>query len=422
MAMPLTVRQGSGTTAVMINDPKVRRIALASVAGAVAVAGLGWLALQDTFFRMAVHPPGRFASTPAPPPPDYSKPESWAARPGVPPPGAWETPWGVDVFFIHPASAFDGKDWNTAIDDPASSTRLLERVLPNHAGPFAKAGAFYAPRYRQASLWSEMNVGGEGDGAFLLAYKDVLDAFDRYVAQDNRGRGVIIAGVGQGGLYAQKLLTDRFQSEPMKQRLAAAYIIDAALLADAPGKMFSQPVCQTVQDIHCVIAWKTVIAGADAGAFRDRSPVWTADGKIAASKGHPLLCVNPVSWTSSDALAPRTSHLGGAHATGMADFDPKIIPGAVSARCRDGVLEVERPSSPELQADGGWGGRYKTPDHNLFYADILTNAADRARVASVWLDQNGAKPAPPLPPPTSLEDEEIHRPDGVVEPVPGSDN
>ena len=418
--MPLTIRQGSGTAAVMINDLKVRRIALASVAGAVAALGLGWLALQDTFFRMAVHPPGRFASTPAPNPPDYSKPESWAVRPAAPPPGAWETPWGVDVFFIHPSSAFDGDDWNVAIDDPAASDRLLNRILPNQGAPFAKLGAFYAPRYRQASIWSEMNVGGEGDGAFLLAYKDVLDAFDHYVAQDNRGRGVIVAGVGQGGFYAQKLIADRFQGEPMKQRLAAAYIVDAALPADAPGAMFSQPVCQSAQEIHCVVAWKSIMAGDDAAAFRGHSPVWTADGRVGASKGHPLICVNPISWTASEALAPRTGHLGGARATGMADFDPKVISQAVSARCRDGVLEVERPSAPELQADGGWGGRYKTPDYNLFYADILTNAADRARAASVWLDQNGAKPAQPLPPPTSLAEEGIHRPDGVVEPVPDS--
>ncbi|HEX5005761.1 MAG TPA: DUF3089 domain-containing protein [Hyphomonadaceae bacterium] len=406
----------------MFNDPRLRRIALASVAGGVAVLGLGWLALQDTFFRMAVHPPGRFATTPAPTAPDYSKRDSWAARPALPPPGAWETPWGIDVFFIHPASSFDGDDWNVAIDDTDSSQRLLDRILPNQGAPFAKVGPFYAPRYRQASLWSEMNVGGEGDGAFLLAYKDVLDAFDRYVAQDNRARGVIIAGVGQGGLYAQRLLADRFQKEPMKQRLAAAYIIDAALPADAPGKAFSQPVCQSAQEIHCVVAWKTTIAGAEGEAFRDRSPIWTEDGRIAASRGHPLVCVNPLSWMSGNALAPRTSHLGGARATGMADLDPKIIPQAVSTRCRDGVLEVERPSAPELQADGGWGGRYKTPDYNLFYADILTNAADRARAASVWLDQNGAKPAQPLPPPTSLAEEGIHRPDGVVEPVPGSDN
>jgi hypothetical protein len=106
----------------------------------------------------------------------------------------------------------------------------------------------------------------------------------------------------------------------------------------------------------------------------------------------------------------------------MADFDPKIIPQAVSTRCKDGVLEVERPSAPELQADGRWGGRYKTPYYNLFYADVLTNAADRARAASAWLDQNGAKPAQPLPPPTSLADEEIHRPDGVVDPVPQAAN
>lgn len=404
----------------MLRDPKVRRIVLASAAGAVAALGLGWLLFQNSFFRMAVHPPGRFASTPAPLPPDYSKPQAWALRPAQLPPGGWETPWGVDVFFIHPTSAYAGDDWNAAIDDTAASTRLLNRILPNHAGPFLRVGPVYAPRYRQAALWSEIDVGGEGDGAFLLAYNDILAAFDAYLSRDNRSRGIIIAGVGQGGLYAQKLLADRFQSEPLKQRLAAAYIIDAALPADASGALFPQPVCQAPDEIHCVIAWKSIVAGEGASAFRDRSPVWGADGRIAASKGRPLVCVNPLTWSSRDNLAPRTAHLGGARASGMTDLDPKIVSGAVSTRCRDGVLEVEHPSAPELQGSGGWGARYKAPDHNLFYADIVTNAAVRSRAASVWLDQHGAKPAPPLPPPTSLEEEGIHRPDGVVEPVPGS--
>ena len=43
---------------------------------------------------------------------------------------------------------------------------------------------------------------------------------------DNRHRGIVLAGIGQGGLYAQRLLADRFQTEPLKGRLAAAYILD----------------------------------------------------------------------------------------------------------------------------------------------------------------------------------------------------
>src|SRR5690606_17748450 len=113
--------------------------------------------------------------------------------------------------------------------------------------------------YRQASLWSEMNVGGEGVGAFRLAYNDVLAAFDSYVENDNRSRGIVLAGVGQGGLYVQRLLLDRFQSEPLKERFAAAYVIDAAVPADFPGAVIAQKTCESADEIKCIVAWRSVV-------------------------------------------------------------------------------------------------------------------------------------------------------------------
>lgn len=389
--------------------------------GVVAVTLMGGLLLQDTFFRMAATPPGRFAAMPAPPRPDYAMPESWALRPTLPPPGGWEKPWGVDVFFIHPASAYAGDDWNADIADTAAATRLEQRILPNHAGPFEQAGTVYAPRYRQAALHSEMDVGGDGDGAFLVAYNDVLAAFDQYTASDNRERGIMLVGVGQGGLYAQRLLADRFQDEKMQERLAAAYIIDAALPADGLGKTFAQPVCDNLNAIHCIVAWKSIVGGEDAKRFRENSPVWSSDWKVEKTKGHDLVCVNPLTWTTSEELAPKADHRGGAKAVGAGDVAPQIIAKAVSARCRNGVLEVERPSAPQLQAGGDWGGRYKTPEYNIFYADIVANAVARANTLSAWLDENARKPAEPLPPASALGDAPIHRP-GEPEPVPVEGN
>jgi Protein of unknown function (DUF3089) len=401
----------------VLKDLKLRRIALIAAAGIVALGVAAWVLFQDSFFRMAIHPPGRFAAEAAPRQPDYSKAEAWAVKPSLPQPGGWERPWGVDVFFVHPESAYSGQSWNAAIDQKEASRILAESVLPNHAGPFLRAGPVYAPRYRQASLHSELDVGGEGDGAFLLAYKDVLAAFDFYRANLNRDRGIILAGVGQGGLYVEKLIEDRFQNGPMKDRLVVAYVIDAALPADLPGKAFVQPVCQSHNDIHCVVSWKPAVSAGEANRLRDTSPVWTKEGKIAVSKGRDLVCVNPLSWTTSSELAPRTDHRGGAHTIGASDWAPKIIANAVSARCEAGVLTVERPAAPELQAQGGWGGQHKTPDYNLFYADIVANVVDRAHTGSAWLDENAAKPAEPLPPVLSVEDAPIHRPSGEVAPV-----
>ncbi|MDP3495441.1 MAG: DUF3089 domain-containing protein [Hyphomonadaceae bacterium] len=403
----------------MLKDPKIRRIALIGGVGLVSAGVLGAVFFQDALFRMSIMPQGGFAQEAAPPRPDYAKAESWALRPAQPPAGGWETPWGIDTFFIPPASAYSSAGWNVPIENAEALERLEQRILPNHAGPFLQAGPVYAPLYRQASLHSEINVGGEGDGAFALAYEDVLRAFDHYIANDNRHRGIVLAGIRQGGLFAQRLLADRFQTEPLKSRLAAAYIIDAAVPADLPGKIVSQPLCGQYEQIHCIATWKTILAGDDASRFRDQSPVWTADWKITASKGKQLACLNPLRWTLDEELSARVDHRGGARATNAEDLEPAIIEKAVTARCNNGVLEVERPSAPELQADGNAGAQYKTPELNLFYADIVPNLTGRMTAATAWLDNvaNSRKPAEPLPPPVVFEDAPIYRPDGQPDPV-----
>ncbi|MDZ4761439.1 MAG: DUF3089 domain-containing protein [Alphaproteobacteria bacterium] len=402
----------------MLKRLKLGRPSLLAIVGLLLAAILIGVAFGDSFFRMSIRPSGGFDAAAAPAVADYSLPSSWAMRPATPPPGGWETPWGVDVFFIHPTTAYAGNGWNAATDDRAAIDRLDASVLPNLAGPFAKAGPVYAPHYRQATLHSDLSVEASSEKALLLAYEDILGSFDAYMTADNRGRGVVLVGYGQGALHAARLLRDRFQDEPAKERLAVAYLIDGGTSVDVVGGPVSQKACERHDDIHCIVAWTTLIDG-DSGQrrrFERTSPSWSATGGIVPTAGRKLLCVNPLLWTVSTDLAPKGDHRGAAR-VGPNDDDPTILAKLVSARCGDGALVVDRPSAPSLQPSGGWGARYKSPGYNLFYADLMYNSAERARAASVWLDQFGRKPATPLPPPLALPDAPIYRPGGVVDPV-----
>lgn len=383
-------------------------IALVALLGFLAAAFIGF---RDNIFRWTINPRTPFQTYVPPPKPDYAERAAWAVFPDAPPPGAWEEEWGVDVFFIHPTTYYSSHQWNAPIDEPDSSARLMREVIPNHARPFARAGAIYAPRYRQATLLTGLNFGEDSRQALLLAYSDVLAAFDEYLEHHNRGRAIMVVGDQQGGLHAQRLLAERFNTPRMQERLAGAYLINSALPTDLfQAQLEGLKPCDTPEEINCIVSWGVVYDGDEneADRFRNRSKSWTPAGELVSTAGRRLVCVNPLLWSTASDFAPNRLHRGGARATGLdEDAEPAILPGAVSAQCVDGVLITDRPREGQLRRGLGLGARFKTPAFNLFYADIEQNAQARAQAASDWLNAHGAKPAPPMPPAQIVEEAPI---------------
>ena len=373
----------------------------------LAVIVLALFSFRDNIFRWSINPRVPFQTYAPPPEPDYSLQSSWAAFPEKEPEGAWESPWGVDVFFIHPSSYYAREHWNAPIDDPEAVERLETSILPNHASPFLTAGPVYAPRYRQAALLSELNFGEDSLRALMLAYEDVEAAFDLYLAEHNRGRAIILAGMGQGGLHAQRLLMNKFTDQHLAERLVGAYLIDTTLPVDLfDGPLSHLAPCHGPLEINCIVAWRTVADGEKTllEQHRTRSKSWTDSGKLTANSGRRLLCVNPLLWSTAGDFAPKRIHRGGVRATGLRMSDtPAILPAAVSAQCVDGVLVTDRPGESQLRQNIGLGADFKTPEFSLFFADIEFNVKQRAEATVEWLERNAAKPAPPLPPVQSIE-------------------
>src|SRR6516165_988857 len=98
--------------------------------------------------------------------------------------------------------------------------------------------------------------------------------------------------------------------------------------------------------------------------------VWTTDGKLEETAGRALLCVNPILGTTAEDFTPKRTHLGGVNATGLGlDVQPAPLAAQTSAQCDDGVLLIDRPTSPSLRDPWTWGGRFKPRTAFLFYAD-----------------------------------------------------
>lgn len=354
--------------------PKRRRWLVPSLLSLVVVLAAGVWAFWGDLVSTALDPKVPFQTYDPPPAPDYSRAGSWHLRPA-----AGDTR-DADVFFVGPTTYDGGRNWNARIDHPRALRQFREVMAPNYVGPFVSVGRIYAPRYRQASLYTLTTLREDAREARQFAYGDVRDAFRAYLARDNGGRPFVLVGVEQGGTLALRLLSEELARNPgLESQIVAAYLIDTVAPADDP------PILPCVQrnEAGCLAAWAEVRQG-DAEAARrllDRALVWSPQGELVNLSPRPALCFNPILGAVTDRPAPARLHLGAANATGLEwGARPAFMARQVAARCEDGVLRVSLPKSTSLRQKGSWADRRKVPGFNLFYADLEADA--KARLAA----------------------------------------
>jgi hypothetical protein len=351
-------------------------VALAGAALLLAVAtGVFWGDLQ----RTALDPKVPFQTYQPPPAPDYSLRASWALMPTHPDTVGPGQP-AADVFFVGPTTYDGGKHWNAPIDEAQADRVFREVMAPNYAGPFVRVGRIFAPRYRQASLYTLMTLREDARDARRFAYGDVAAAFRDYVARYSGGRPFVIVGVEQGGTLAARLLAEDVARDPaLRSRLVAAYLIETVAPAGEPP---IEP-CVGKGQTGCLAAWASVL-GYDADRAKvllDRALVWGPRGELVNLGPQAALCFNPILGATSTEPAPARLHLGAANATGLEwGARPAFLARQVSARCVGGVLRVTHPRSTSLKPTGPWADRHRVPGFNLFYADLEADA--KARVAA----------------------------------------
>lgn len=332
-----------------------------------------WGDLQQTM----LDPKAPFQTYEPPPPPDYGQRSAWALAPDE---GA-RSALAADVFFLSPTTYDGGRHWNAPLDDPKADALFRQVMAPNYVGPFVEVGRVFAPRYRQASLYSLLTLREDAREARAFAYRDVQAAFRAYLAQHNQGRPFFIVGVEQGGTLALRLLAEEVARDPMlSSRLAAAYLVDTVAPADAP------PIAPCVQrgQAGCLASWSQAPEGEFDAAKRllDRALVWNPRGELENLRPRPALCFNPILGAVTEAAAPARLHHGAANATDLEwGARPAFLTRQVGAQCRDGVLIVTKPKSAALRRSGSWVERRRAPGFNLFYADIEADA--KARLATV---------------------------------------
>jgi DUF3089 family protein len=356
---------------------------LAVAAGAAAFLYRDEIGMMMAFNRLK--PEHSFAAAPPPLAPDYSLAASWGALPDradaadVVPNAEVQDRQAtaeVDVFFVHPTTFFGTAGWNQSLDDTSTNQLTDTFVLRGQASVFNGCCRIYAPRYRQATIYSFMDGSGSGKAALQLAYEDVERAFDYFIEHYNQGRPFILASHSQGSVHVRTLLERRITGTALRERLVAAYPIGFGINREEMAKAVPDvPVCESAEQIGCVVTWNAV-------------------GPKAQPWGDPRknICVNPLTWRADGAAAEASLNLGGVAYPGtfegtLADVKgvpedfiaakPVLETAVADAQCVDGMLLVKEIHSKNYAARPMGRDNYHIYDYGLFHMNLRKNVEQR---------------------------------------------
>jgi hypothetical protein len=364
-------------------------LTLIFVGGAFALYQWG----GEVLVRMAT-PSGHYQEPPKGSDPDYARTENWIARPDIAEnPSRWAPDgaggYALDMprtatFFVHPTTYLERDRWNAPIDPGGEPGQRARLFVQSQASAFSQFSDVWAPKYRQAAYGAFLLKSEDAQKALDLAYRDVLAAFDAFMAAQPQDRPVILAGHSQGSLHLMRLLVDR--KAQLKGRLVAAYVVGwpVSISADLPATGMSP--CTRPKETGCLLSWQSFKEPANTQLVTD-AWVGTMGFNGSARSRDDMLCTNPLTG-SKDGTAGQQLNVGTLIPNGDLSTG-KLEAGLVGARCDNGFLLIDGTIPPM----GNYvlpGNNYHVYDYALFWGSIEKDAIERsfaARQNSLYLKQ-----------------------------------
>ncbi len=358
---------------------------------------------------------------PAAVPTDYSQTQNWLALPTGSQP--------VDVFFVYPTTySYDSKSqppltstwspgWNQSLPQ-AYIDPVIKWQVESKIGVFAKAGTnVYIPYYQQSSgldvlnsvLWQNTpQLAGIANQALQVAYTDVSNAFDYYMAHYNRAangqpRPFILAGHSQGANMVLYLLENKFGDPALRKLLVAAYVIGWSVTSDDmnsfPNSLALVGICRDKAQTGCIVTYNTQQTPGDWSLVPASSL-----GKIELVRKNAY-SVNPLTWVATDpgtiesTATPPTANLGAIFYKGsLPGADPAIfqpqpdgsytyeVNHYIGAQSNNGALVIDPAALPAPANYQNFFAPYNTLpgwyhgyDYTFFYRNIEQNVIDRIK-------------------------------------------
>ncbi len=348
-------------------------------------------------------------------PTDYSQAQSWETLPNASQP--------VDVFFVYPTtynapSSPLGPTWTPAWNVSLAQARndnTIQAQVTSKASVFAKGGTnLYVPYYQQASGVDVLNAllysttpqnANAANQALQVAYTDVANAFDYYMAHFNKDangnpRPFILAGHSQGSNLLLMLLQNKFSDPSLRKLLVAAYVVGWSVTADdmesyptslRPLGICGIPVSRT---LGCIVTYNTQAYAGD----------WMqAPGAVKYGLVKPnSFSVNPLTWVATgpggieSPAALAAANMGALFYSGQLENTPPgtfvlnpagdytyEIANYVGAQSSGGGLVVNPSSFPSPAIQKNLVPPYDSMpifhnyDYTFFYRNLEQNVVDR---------------------------------------------
>lgn len=334
----------------------------------------------EALVRMAT-PVGHYQEPPKGSGPVYAKAENWIARPDIRDnPSKWQPDGAASfvtdklqaaTFYLHPTTYLERDRWNAPIDvggEPATRARLF---VQSQASAFNSLSDIWAPKYRQAAYGAFLLKSEDAQKALDLAYRDVLTAFDAFLAAQPKGEAIILAGHSQGSLHLLRLLADR--KDALKGRHFIAYVIGwpVGVKSDLPATGLEP--CVTPDQMGCVLSWQSFREPDNTNLVTD---AWVGTkGLTGATRTRDdILCTNPLTGMKGGVAQP-SANLGTLVPDGNLS-NASLAPGRVGARCDRGFLLIDG-DVPNLGPYVLPGNNYHVYDYALFWGSIRADAERR---------------------------------------------
>ncbi|MCW2957501.1 MAG: hypothetical protein JWP18_304 [Solirubrobacterales bacterium] len=213
---------------------------------------------------------------------------------------------GIDCFYVYPTVSNQTTPNATKTADPE-----VKSIATYQAARFSQQCRVFAPVYRQNTLVSIFS-GGFTDATRAIAYGDVLGAWNDYLRNDNKGRGVVLIGHSQGTGMLRKLVREEIDPDPAaRKRLVSALLIGGNVTvkkgSDRGGDFKNVPLCRLPGQLACVVAFSTFLDDPPADSRFGRPPTETDRlTGLPPRTDVEVACTNPGSLTANEQAPAKT--------------------------------------------------------------------------------------------------------------------